>query len=162
MAKPPLCKTLLDHALELAGLGFHIFPLRPRSKHPPAIKAFPNRASRDPEQIRKWWTENPNYNIGISTSRFGDNEALLVVDVDVKNEKNGNDTIRKLKSEGYDFPPTFEQRTPTGGRHLIYKVPSAVKQGVNVLGPGLDIRSSGGYVVGAGSSINGKEYTVVR
>jgi len=32
------------------------------------------------------------------------------------------------------------------------------KQGVDVLGPGLDIRSNGGFILGPGSQIDGKPY----
>jgi hypothetical protein len=147
--------TFLEHALALAKEGFHVFPLAPTSKLP-AIDDFPTRATRDPAQIAKWWTcpvmglEQP-YNVGISTTRFGDSEALLVIDVDNKDGKDGNGELLKLELQGLEIPGTREQTTPTGGRHIIFRVSSPVRQGVEVLGRGLDIRSGGGFIVGVGS-----------
>jgi hypothetical protein len=151
-------------ALELAEQGFHVFPLLPDSKKP-AIKDFPNRATRDPEKIKDFWTDpvmelEQNFNIGISTTRFGDNGALIVVDVDNKGDKRGDDVLFDLELEGKELPRTFAQRTPTGGRHIVLFHHEPVKQGVSVLGKGLDIRSKGGYIVAAGSWINGQNYFI--
>lgn len=166
-------KTKLDHALELAALGFHVFPLEPNSKLP-RIDGFPRRATRDEDQIRRWWTCPVmgiplDFNIGISTTRFGENDALLVIDVDNKGDKRGGDELLALEMAGMDFPETFEQSTPTGGRHLVYLVEQPVKQGTDVLAPGLDVRSQGGYIVGAGSTteqgsygMRGRERTLHR
>jgi hypothetical protein len=159
----PTLPTFLDHALSLARQGFHVFPLVPDSKLP-LIDDFPNLATRDESRIRDWWTDPllglvQPYNIGISTSRYGDNETLVVVDIDNKGKKKGNDEVFRLELEGKEFPETFTQRTPSGGRHLVYRHSESVKQGANVLGDGLDIRARGGYIVGAGSSIQGKLYS---
>lgn len=157
-------KTNLDRALELANLGFFVFPLIPNAKTP-IIFDFNNQASRDPEVIRKWWTDpvmgniRP-YNIGIITSKFGDPKApqgLIAVDVDVK--KKGFESLLKLELEGKILPPTFTQTTPTGGQHYLYLLPEPVTQGADVLGVGIDTRSYGGYVVASGSTIDGKAYT---
>jgi hypothetical protein len=148
----------LKTALTLAKKGFHIFPVKGNSKLP-AIKGYPELATRDEKVIEDWFKKFGDPNIGISTSRFGDDEALLVVDIDNKGEKKGDDEIKKLESKGKVFPETFEQRTPTGGRHLIYRVKEAIRQGVDKLGPGLDTRSSGGYIVGAGSRTDLGKYT---
>ena len=158
--------TQLEHAILLSELGFHVFPLYAGSKLP-AIEDFPNKATRDQKQIRKWWTDpvmgfERDFNIGISTSKFSDNEALLVIDVDNKGEKKGSETLLKLELEGLELPKTFEQVTPTGGYHLFFRVKEPLRQGTNVLGPGLDIRSRGGYVVGAGSTIGHRAYTFVE
>lgn len=149
---------ILNTALEFARRGFHIFPLVANSKLP-NIEGFPSKASTNLDQIKSWWSVNTTLNIGISTSNFGEHEALLVVDVDNKGDKKGDEEILRLEIEGFNFPKTFTQITPTGGRHLIYRVSQAVKQGTDVLGLGLDIRSRGGYIVGAGSTIEGKMYS---
>lgn len=155
---------MLQKAKDLAGMGFKIFPIIANGKLP-AISDFPRLASSDVKQLEKWWidpvlgTERP-FNIGISTTSFGNNgEALVVVDVDNKDGKNGSAEIEKLEMLDFDFPATLTQITPTGGKHLIYKIKGEpVKQGVSVLGNGLDIRSRGGYIIGAGSLIDGKAY----
>ncbi len=151
--------TNIEHALHLASLGFHIFPIVAGKKAPPCFKDWQASATRDPKLIASTWDAMPNANIGISTSKFGDDEALLVIDVDVKGKKNGEQSLLRLELEGWELPDTFTQRTPTGGRHLVYRVPAPVRQGVNVLGDGLDIRSAGGYVVGAGSTTDAGAYS---
>lgn len=150
----------LDKALELAEQGFHVFPLEANGKLP-AIKDFPNRATRDPDRIKSWFA-GMQRNIGISTSRFGDDQALVVVDVDNKGTKRGEDRLLELEMEGLGFPVSFEQSTPSGGRHIIYVTDQPLKQGVDVLGAGLDIRSKGGYIVAPGSSIDGTLYAQIN
>ncbi|MES2346591.1 MAG: bifunctional DNA primase/polymerase [Pseudomonadota bacterium] len=131
------------HAVKLAELGFHVFPIAPDQKAPP-VKDWQKWATRDPAHIVRHWP-HPNANIGISTSH-----GLLVVDVDPA--KGGNESLLALELAGHELPPTRTQTTARKGRHLIYSVPQAVKQGADVLGKGLDIRSNGGYIVAAGST----------
>ncbi len=145
-----------EQAKALAARGFHVFPCRSNSKLP-AIEGFPTRASCDPRAVESLFTSQ-NCNIGISTSRYNGGSALVAVDVDKKDGRNGFDTISQLKDLGFDFPKTLVQRTPSGGRHLIYSNPTPVKHGTNVLGVGIDIRSRGSYIVGPGSTIDGKFY----
>lgn len=152
----------LESALALAAKGFHVFPLLENSKDP-LIKGFPTKATRDPEVIKDWWIDpimefEKDWNIGISTTRFGDNEALIVIDVDVKDDKKGDETLEALDIMGKEVPPTYTQVTPTGGLHLILRHKEPLKQGVDKLGNGLDIRSKGGYIVASGSTLNGEAY----
>lgn len=78
---------------------------------------------------------------------------MLVVDVDVKG---GVDGFAQL--EPWDFPPTLEVHTPSGGRHLFYKHPGAdVALSNRKLDTAIDVRAGavneGGhaYVIGPGS-----------
>lgn len=117
-------------------MTYYTFPIKPGTKLP-AVKDWPNRAKPG----------EPAENTGIFTGKYGDDEALLVVDVDIKPGKAGDETLIGLELAGYDFPPTATQATPSGGTHYIYRTRNPVRSGVNVLGPGLDIRSAGGYIV---------------
>jgi len=76
--------------------------------------------------------------------------------------KNGHHTLLGLELEGKELPRTRTNGTANGGQHIIFFVEAAVRQGVNVLGPGLDIRSRGGYIVAPGSIIDGNAYTVLN
>ena len=69
------------------------------------------------------------------------------------------DLIKSLK---IPWEPTRQVRTPSGGVHLYYKPPPGVflKNSVGRLGPGVDIRAIGGYVVGPGSVVDGRRYEV--
>ena len=150
----------LATALALAAKGFYIFPCIPNGKLP-AIKDFPNKASRDPDQLQRWFADG-KCNLGISTSSYGEGQALVVVDIDNKGEKQGDETLFSLELEGKTFPPSLEQITPNNGRHILYATPVALRQGVDVLGPGLDIRSRGGYILGPSSEIDGRSYRPVN
>lgn len=143
---------MLSKALALAQQGFHVFPLA--AKNRPCIKGYPEHATRDPEQIGRWWARWPNALVGVSTSRYGGDDALLVVDVDA--HKNGFLSMLDVEP----LPDTFAVNTPRGGAHLFFRVPAPVKQGVDVLGPGIDVRSKGGYVVGLGSATEKGAYTL--
>lgn len=148
---------MIDRALRLADLGFWVFRIKPNGKTPFA-KGWQDEATRDPAQLKKLWGECANANIGIFTSRYKDDQALVAVDVDDKDGRNGSSNLIQLDFEGKVFPRTFTQTTASGGRHLLYFANVPVKQGANVLASGLDIRSRGGYVVASGSNIEGKNY----
>lgn len=143
-------------ALQLAARGYYVFPCAQGQKIP-AVKDWQNWATRDAETIRQHWQQNPDQNVAIYTGKFGDVSALIAVDVD-ENGKNGGATITALQAAGFEFPPTYTQHTPSGGRHLVYRARRAVRQGANKLGPGVDIRSRGGYIVAAGSSLGAGDY----
>ena len=139
-------------ALSLAGLGFAVFPLHALAKAPPLVKDWPNQATTSKTDIGIWWIKWPEANIGIHC------EGLLVVDVDVK--KDGDASLAALEDIS-PLPPTLTTKTPTGGRHLFYRLPKGhpgVQNGVDVLGKGLDIRSMHGYVVAPGSEVEAGRY----
>lgn len=144
-------RSKLDHALEHARAGFPVFPLIENGKRP-RIENWRNLATTDEQQIRKWWTEQPESNIGIAT------DQLVVIDVDWK--KGGLDSLQLLGLTD-ELPPTRTSRTWSGGRHLVYRCPNHthVKGGVDVLGKGLDLRAWGGLIAAPGSTIGGKSYT---
>lgn len=152
--------STVNHALSLAARGFWVFPCRVNDKRP-VHKGWQEEATREPEQIKDLWGSRP-YNVGISTSRFGDDRALVVVDVDTKHGKRGDETLLLLEIEGHMFPSTCEHLTPSGGKHLLYVHDVPVKQGTDVLGSGLDIRSKGGYIVAPGSTIDGRAYAQIN
>lgn len=156
-------KTLLDCALELAALGFHVFPVKAGQKQPPMVKEFWNRATTDPEEIRRLWRydealeSGDSFNPAISTTRFMEG-SLLVLDVDPKH--GGDYTLDDFAViRGYHLPDTYEQRSPSGGTHYFYRIPEPCALSVGALGPGLDIRSYHGYVLGAGSQTSQGVYT---
>ncbi len=151
----------LEQALQLARMGFYVIQLPPNQKKPPCETGWQTWATRDEDKIRAAWTTRPNRNIGISTSRFGDDRALLVVDVDVRDGKPGEASLTTLQAEYGALPETLTVRTPTGGTHYFLVVDHAVKQDAGKLGVGLDTRSQGGYVVAAGSTTKDGTYAFV-
>lgn len=145
--------SLKERALQYAKKGFKVFPLYPNSKSQQVLRSWINEATNDLEQIRKWWNENPNYNIGLVTGN-----GLMVIDVDVKNGKDG---IASLKQHGKELPTTATVRTPTGGLHMYYHVEDKISNRVNLY-EGIDIRGDGGYIVAPPSIIDGKQYSPIN
>jgi hypothetical protein len=106
-------------------------------------------ATTDEAKIRAWWRKWPSANIGVATGPSG----LLVVDVDNKNGKDGNGSLDTLELMWGDLLPTLTARTASGGRHIYLRGLS--RNSVCKLGPGLDVRSAGGYIVAPGSRLDG-------
>lgn len=88
----------------------------------------------------------------------GAKSGVFVLDVDVSKGKDGFAELDKLGP----LPPTYTVDTPTGGRHFYFAHPGRrVLTSGCALGPGLDIRGDGGFVVGPGSRhANGGTYLV--
>lgn len=145
--------NMLAEALRLASLGLHVFPVLPRRKVP-ATKHGLLDATTDEGQIRKWWGQNPNYNIGINAGASG----IIVIDFDTAKEGfAGGDLLAQLLQEC----PTRTQQTGTDGFHLVYRMPPGMKLGNSPGGLpfGVDVRGHGGYIVAAPSiHPNGKRY----
>jgi len=156
--KPPHNSSLLDAALSYARAGYRVFPLEPDGKRP-TIKAWPERATTNDAQIREWWRERPNANIGVATGG-----ELLVIDVDTKNGKQGLRSLELLETL-FDVPQGLRVRTPSGGWHIYLRVPAETDLTIGAESidgfPGLDHRCNGGYVVGAGSVIGTDRYESV-
>lgn len=139
-------------------MGFWVFPISPGKKSPPLVAGWQEAATCQPDKVIALWQNAPSANVGIYTGKFRADEALIVIDVDCKEGRIGNEELIRLELEGCEFPDTYVQTTPTGGRHLVFRARQAVRQGASVLGRNLDIRSAGGYIVGAGSLIEGRYY----
>ncbi|MCX5338106.1 bifunctional DNA primase/polymerase [Streptomyces sp. NBC_00140] len=87
---------------------------------------------------------------------------LVGLDLDRKNGVDGVASLNQLAREHrFDIPQTTTICTPSGGFHLWLTVPEdvTVPNSVGRLGPGIDVRGTGGYVVGPGSTGRTGEYT---
>jgi len=134
---------LLDAALRYASLGWEVFPLAARSKVPRRGSRGLLDATTDPDTVRAWWSEDPNANIGLNVGRSG----LVCVDVDPRH--GGDATWSGLVSElGEDVSRTVSSATGGGGRHFLYRRNGKPVRSVDgALGPGVDTKSEGGYIV---------------
>ena len=150
-----MAEDLKSAALLYAEKGFSVFPLMPGEKRPATAHGFKD-ATRDPDRIRQYWSENPTYNIGIATGDVSG--GLLVIDLD-RNHEQGVDGItsaHRWQQRGGDLPDTVSATTCSGGLHLLYRA-EGQKSGAGIL-PGVDVRANGGYIVAAPSIVNGKAY----
>lgn len=142
-----MTETALSAALAYGDGGWAVFPCAPTTKKP-LIEDWPNIATRDPVQIESWWRRSARALIGCPT---GEKNGFVVLDVDVKNPgKYGIDTLADL---GFAIlPVTPIAHTQSGGLHLYFQRPAAGLRNTagsrgRGIGPGLDWRGDGGYVV---------------
>lgn len=163
---------LLQAALSAAGRGWRVFPLRPDDKRP-AVRDWESRATADPARIRCCWQAGA-YNVGIACGP----SRLLVVDLDrpkpgtvppgewnMPGVGSGMDVLATLAERaGAELPvDTYSVCTGSGGEHLYFSVARGddFRNTAGRLGWLVDTRAAGGYVVAAGSSVNGQPYEVV-
>lgn len=145
--------TPTEHALALYRQGYKVFPLVPGGKIP-AVKDWQKWATTATEaKIVKG--EDGGYNWGV----FCEASGLVVIDLDCKDaDKNGLQSLKQMLNGSGPLPRTFSVRTPTGGLHLYYQGHGPNTAGR--LGPGIDTRGTGGYVVAPGSLINNNAYSI--
>lgn len=122
-------------ALYYAALGVPVFPCREGLKQPAIAGGFKN-ATTNLDQIQKWWTQNPNYNIGIPTGIMFD-----VIDLD--NPLTGWGEIAADIQAG-KISPFHVVYTPRG---YHFYIPPAGRGNSTNAQLGIDYRGSGGYVL---------------
>lgn len=152
-------------ALEFADAGFAVFPCRERGgrgdiKSPYTTNGF-KAATTDREQIRRWWKKWPRALIGLPTGMNG----IAVLDLDRKNGKNGD---FELLDRGLLHRAKVSVRTPSGGKHLIFKDLDGLTPTTGKLPNGkaianVDVRAAGSYIIAPGSILaDGRAYEYER
>lgn len=139
----------LQAALDLAELGYEVFPLYPKEKRPcaPLVPHGVSHATDDPGRIREWWEKQPDCNIGLRCRN------LLVLDLDNKPpEKNGSQDMENIVREVGRLEPETVSRTGTGGFHLLFRRPIEDVKGSNgILWHGIptaiDVQVGNQYIV---------------
>jgi hypothetical protein len=137
--------SALDQALAYAATrGWPLFPARNKQ---PVFKGWVEKASTDPARLSAWWKLWPDADIGIPTGR---KSGLVVLDIDVKDPRAyGFDTLAELGLA--ILPETPLAHTRSGGVHIYFACHPAVdirnSVGPSGLGPGVDIRGTGGLVI---------------
>jgi hypothetical protein len=112
------------------------------AKHPRTRRGL-NDASNDPETVMAWWQRWPSANVALRT---GAASGLVVIDVDPAH--GGDASLARLVADHGPLPATLTVATGSGGRHYYFAHPGhPVRNSASVLGPGLDVRGDGGYVV---------------
>lgn len=149
----------LDIALSLAARGLAVCPQRDWGDGDgwKPIAKFPERATTDPAQIRKWWRDWPESRVALIT---GERNGISVLDVDVKNGKDGLASLAALGFDDHRAMSPVRTITPSGGFHLFFAYTPDLKASVGKIGPGLDVRNNGGFVIAPGSIKNGDQYLV--
>lgn len=151
---------MLSSALAYAERGWAVIPLHtPKGigcscnrsdcksigKHPRTKRGLKD-ASIDEITIRRWWGMWPDANIGIVTGAVSG-----IVGIDVDPRHGGEDTVRELGDRLPSNTPWVT--TGSGGLHILYRHPGGHVpcDASGKLGPGIDVRGDGGYLVAAPS-----------
>lgn len=156
----------VNWALVLARNGFKVFPIVPGEKTPYRKETI-NQAiglaidhpggfhhgTNDENSIRAMWSGDRSQAwVGIAT---GVKSGVYVLDCD---RKDGKDGLETLRAQSRGIPPTVWCNTPSGGVHCYFKIDHSsaqtFKSDSEVLGPGVDRRGDGGYVVYYGADLN--------
>lgn len=108
--------------------------------------------------IRAWWAAAPLANPALAT---GEGSGITVLDVD--SDKGGYDSLAQLEHEFGPLPRTQGVQTASG-EHLYFRYSGThLRNTAGKLGPGLDVRCCGGYVVAVGAThVTGHVYTWKR
>jgi len=154
----------LASALDCARRGWAIFPVyeigpdgectcggacgRDAGKHPRTQHGFKD-ATTDEAQIVEWWAMWPHANIGIAT---GEVSKLTVLDEDPRHD--GHLTRAAWEHEHGPLSGTVRARTGRGdgGGHYYFGYPPGGRISTRKIGPGIDMKANGGYVVAPGSN----------
>jgi hypothetical protein len=139
--------SVIGSVSDMIAKGYVVFPLAPDSKIPRI-----QWASNDLPAVENWPADTTSY--GIDCGKSG----LVVIDIDGEQGCNSFDEL--LDNYGLRaWPDTFTIKTQSGGYHLYFTA-TGYRNSASKIADHVDIRGDGGYVVGAGSVVNGKTYTI--
>jgi hypothetical protein len=112
-----------------------------KAKHPLCDHGVKD-ATTDPVRIRELWQRHPAANVA-----YAPPSGIIVLDVDPRH--GGDATLAELEAT-HGLPDTPRVLTGGGGLHLYLRVPANTNISNNntgKLGPGIDIKTEGGYVL---------------
>jgi len=146
----------LRAALNYAARGWPVFPLHGirdgrctcggdcgvnAGKHPRTAHGVKD-ATADAERLRAWWGKSPDSNIGVATGAAG---GFVVLDIDPR--ASGDEVLWELERKHGELPATVISLTGGGGSHLLFEYAAGLKNSAGEIGPGLDFKTDGGYIV---------------
>lgn len=131
---------MIRTAIALAKKGLAVFPCRARDKRP-ATEHGVKDATRDTETIKRWWRQDPQYNIGVATGAVS---GIFILDID---SLDAEEELRRLEAQHSELPVTVEVITARG-RHLYFQMPDMpVRNSAGKVAPGIDVRGDAGFAV---------------
>ncbi|WP_278313739.1 bifunctional DNA primase/polymerase [Lolliginicoccus levis] len=147
----PLPQAALQYALA----GWWVLPTAPQHiKNPGSVVGgrWQDKSTRDLQQIREWWEENPHYGIALHVGRSG--AVAFDLDVDEMPEK-----FRDW------LPPGLLQHTRGAGSargHYVFGVPPGVQVGnaAGGFGPYGDVRGKGVIIAAPTPHPSGGQYRI--
>lgn len=146
----------LRAALDYAAHGDPVFPIWPAEgnrcgcaddcgspgKHPIG-SCVPNglkNATTDEATLTRWFTHYPQANLAVRT-------GITCTVLDVDRAAGGRETLDRLERRHGDLPEAPTVLTGGGGAHYYFAAVPGLGNSSGKIGPGLDIRGEGGYVL---------------
>jgi hypothetical protein len=152
---------LASAAFRLPLRGLAVFNLAPGTKKPILGSNGLLDASSDWDVARTRWAKTPRANIAVAT---GARSNIWVLDVDRQHD--GHKALAELTARHGQLPLTVGVHTPSGGSHMWWRWPTdgrVIRNSAGRIGPGIDVRGEGGYVVAPPSRLrDGRRYAWVR
>ncbi len=152
MSAPDLINEALSHARD----GLAVFAAEPYRKTPMPGVSWPEVSTTSTRHISAHWPRGAN--IGVDCGKSG----IVVIDLDRHDpEADGVAAFTALCEEheaDRDWPDTYTVVTPTDGYHLYFENPGGLGNGEGALPAGINVRGTGGYVLGAGSVVDRRAY----
>jgi hypothetical protein len=132
-------------ALEWATGGFYVLPIDPKTKHAGSVVGvgWPDKSSRDPEQIKTWFREESNYGIALHLGKSG----AIAFDVDDPSQLPSR-LSEWIMLENVPFQSTRKDESLRG--HYIFATPEGSNYG-----------NSKGLLRGAWGEVRGKNGIIV-
>ena len=131
--------SVADAAVHYGTYGYRVFPVCPRSKMPLIGKGGFHNATTDRSLILDWWKRWPHAMIGVAC---GGEKRLVILDIDVKDGKNGLKNLSKLEAKHAKLPIGPVLRTPSGGLQMLFTAPAGVRiiNNASQFAPDIDVR----------------------
>ncbi|SDE96529.1 Primase C terminal 2 (PriCT-2) [Paracoccus isoporae] len=135
-------------------IPFNIFPVGPDKA--PLVTGWQDKATKDTATIAQWQAQGARA-WGIPT---GARNGLFVIDLDVDKETGeriGRDSLLAMPRYASLYDHAYVM-TPSGGRHIYCQHFEGARNSTSKIGPKIDTRGEGGYVVAPGSQVAGGFY----
>lgn len=134
-----------DHIKKYCEIGWRIFPVEIYAKDgkivkKPLIEGWITKATNKHDEALALFKPYDYCQIGVAT---GKGSGITVIDIDVKNGKNGFKTLEALS---ISLPLTCTATTPTGGKHKFFQYTDQLKNSVSTI-EAVDVRNDGGFIV---------------
>jgi hypothetical protein len=123
-------------ALKLTQRRLPVFPCD-KDKRPLTPNGFKD-ASADPDVVHAWAKKHPEALIGVPTG-----DRFVAIDIDLQHA----DALEWYEANRSRLPLTRTHVTRSGGRHLLFKPNSEIGCSTGKLGPHVDTRGIGGYII---------------
>ena len=143
-------ESKIEAALTYASWGWRVLPVVPNGKVPATAHGV-NDATINEDQIRRWWTQNPEFNIGIAC---GTVSGIVVFDIDPRN--GGDQSWEQWLDQYGPMPDGAMALTAGGGQHYIARHQDGIRS--CKLGEGIDLLSDGRYYIAYPSTIEHRAY----